>query len=139
MNLAGNGDILKLVEVTIALLDEMILVTVIVGTLTLIAVTLNIIGLGEALVIGVVILAIIAFIAYKVVEAHKAKVKVGIETYINKKAKVVEARGRSVIIMVEGELWRAEMDAEATVSPGDTVLIVSFSDGIFKVKPLRET
>lgn len=129
---------MKILEVTIALLDEIIIVTVIVGALTFMAVALNVIGLGEALVIGAVLIVVIAFITYKVVEAHKAKVKVGIETYIGKKAKVVEAAGKTAIIMVEGELWKAESETETTLSSEDTVIIVGFEEGKFIVKPLKE-
>ncbi|MFN4045803.1 MAG: NfeD family protein [Acidilobaceae archaeon] len=129
---------MKILEVTIALLDEIIIATAIVGGLTLIAVALNIIGLGEALVIGAILVAVMAFIVYKVVEAHKAKVKVGIETYIGKKAKVVEASGKSAIIMVEGELWRAENETESTLSPEETVVIVDFKEGRFLVRSFKE-
>ncbi|MDM7274903.1 MAG: NfeD family protein [Thermoprotei archaeon] len=129
---------MKILEVTIALLDEIIIVTVIVGALTFMAVALNVIGLGEALVIGAVLIVVIALITYKVVEAHKAKVKVGIETYIGKKAKVVEAAGKTAIIMVEGELWKAESETETTLSSEDTVIIVGFEEGKFIVKPLKE-
>ncbi|MEM0490969.1 MAG: NfeD family protein [Acidilobaceae archaeon] len=123
------------IEVLIGLIDELLIALALVGVLSVIAYHLNIIGLGEAIVLTIILAAILAFIAYKVLEVHRQKVRVGIEAYIGKKAKVVEVRGSKILIMVEGELWQAE--SEDKLEQGETVIIVGFINGKFKVKLLK--
>ncbi len=128
---------MKVVEVTLALLDELLAIGVLILAPAVIAYKFNIIGFEEALAIAVILLVIIAFIAYKVVEVHRREVKVGIETYIGRKATVIDVKGSKLTIMIEGELWSAEYEGEAEVKPGDGVIVVGFSEGRFKVKPIK--
>jgi membrane protein implicated in regulation of membrane protease activity len=125
---------MRLPEVTIALLDELLAIGVLVLAPTILAYKFNVIGLEEALVVAFILIAVVAFIVYKVVEVHRREVKVGIETYIGKKATVVEVKGSKLTIMVEGELWNAEYEDSAEVKPGDQVVIVRFSEGRFIVR-----
>ncbi len=127
---------MKILEVTLGLLDELAVIGALVLASTTLAYKLNVIGVEEAIVIAIILLAITAFIVYKVIEVHKKEVKVGIETYIGRKATVVESKGSKLIIMVEGELWSAECE-DGNIKPGDQVVIVGFSEGRFKVKPSR--
>jgi Membrane-bound serine protease (ClpP class) len=127
---------MRQVEITLALLDELLVVGALLIAPAVIAYTLNILGLEELLVIALFVLAILAFIIYKVVEVHRREVRVGMEAYTGKEAAVVEVRGSRLVIMVEGELWNAECDECVEVKPGDRVVVVRFHGGRFKVRPL---
>lgn len=127
---------MRVIEVTLAILDEIAIAWAIVLAPLLVAYKLNIIGFEEVLVIAIILVAIAAFVVYKVVEVHRREVKVGIETYIGKKATVVDIRNSKIIVMVEGELWNAECE-QCNLSVGDKVEIVGYGDGKFKVKPLK--
>jgi len=127
---------MRALEIAIALADEIAAVTIVVLIPMLLAYKFNVVGLEEVIAVTIILLAIAAFIIYKVVEAHRREVRVGIETYIGKKATVVDVKGSKITIMVEGELWGAECVYSAELKPGDEVVIVGFEEGRFKVKPL---
>ncbi|MDT7865874.1 MAG: NfeD family protein [Desulfurococcales archaeon] len=127
---------MKLTEITLAILDDLLVVGILLLAPVVIAYKINIVGLEEVLVIALILLAVAAFIIYKVVEVHRREVKVGIETYIGRKATVVEVSGSRLIILVEGELWNAECENCEAVKPGDRVLITGFHEGRFRVRPL---
>ncbi len=127
---------MKLTEITLAILDDLLVVGILLLAPVFVAYKINIVGLEEVLVIALILLAIAAFIIYKVVEVHRREVKVGIETYIGRKATVVEVSGSRLIILVEGELWNAECESCEAVKPGDRVLVMGFREGRFRVRPL---
>jgi membrane protein implicated in regulation of membrane protease activity len=127
---------MKLTEITLAILDDLLVVGILLLAPVFVAYKINIVGLREVLVIALVLLAVAAFIIYKVVEVHRREVKVGMETYIGRKATVVEVSGSRLIILVEGELWNAECESCEAVKPGDRVLVMGFHEGRFRVRPL---
>ena len=127
---------MKLTEITLAILDDLLVVGILLLAPVVVAYKINIVGLEEVLVIALILLAVAAFIIYKVVEVHRREVKVGMETYIGRKATVVEVSGSRLIILVEGELWNAECESCEAVKPGDRVLVMGFHEGRFRVRPL---
>ena len=78
--------------------------------------------------IAVSIGAIIAFIIYHVVRAHRRQATTGREELPGKKAVVKVALEPEGTVLHEGELWTAVLD-EGKAKPGEEVIITKF-DGM---------
>jgi len=72
--------------------------------------------------IAVFLAAFMAFLIWAVVRGQKRKVTTGKEGMIGQVAKVKTVLEPAGMVMVEGELWKAELD-EGQAQPGDEVVI----------------
>lgn len=118
--------------VIIALLDELAIALLIFIAAMVALYRLEILGLAEILILSAIISVSVAFLLVKLVRAQQERIKVGPESYIGMEAEVVEASGRRGMVMVEGELWKAESDE--SLMPGDKVVIVGRSSNLLKVR-----
>ena len=83
-----------------------------------------------------VILAISLLFYYLIMQAMHRPVITGTEEILRKTGKVLEVRGRKILVRVRGEIWNAESSDRLRV--GDTVRITSLDGLVLRVQRLDD-
>ena len=129
---------LRMSKVTplLSMMDEVLIV---ISIVTVLLMVLMVVHISEILTLEltVMIIAIILFIvliAYKVLKVYISKPKVGMESLIGRVGVVVEPLNPRGIVMINGELWRAESMVGEPIPRGAEVEVVGFEGLTLKVK-----
>lgn len=94
------------------------------------------ISLGWGLFFGIAFVefAILVAAVFLVMRYRSHKVSTGLESMIGQKAVVIEWKGQSGRVRIQGEIWKAESEKEMDLKKDEKVTVASVDDLILKVK-----
>lgn len=116
----------KYVEAVVALLDEIIVITVILYFILYLLYDKGVIGLEGIVAATAVFIAVVGILTYRVAEAQASRVKVGSEALIGLVGEVIEDLDPEGKILLEGEIWNAVSRSGETIRAGERVRVTSF-------------
>lgn len=127
----------KKLELIIALSDEVLIVVLVLFGIFYVLTYFGVVGFFEALTVGMIVVSIFLFIAYKIYSAHYKRPRVGPEAIVGRVGEVLEVKGATGVLVLDGELWKFECE-DSSVRKGDKVVVVEVSGLVVKVKPLNK-
>ncbi len=119
----------------IALLDEAIVIFLVIGGAAYLSVRLGVLSPVEAALLAAPLALAMAIAVAKAVEAAGLEPRIGREALIGREARVVEARGSTLLVELDGELWSAE-PVRGGVEPGSRVRVVGVKGIKLLVEPI---
>ena len=128
----------RILEPFIAVLDEVavILLLLVIGLSYL--VDRGYIGVQTALLSIALFLGFAVFASYKALKSHMERAKVGKESLVGAKGRVMEDLDPEGFILVEGEIWRAESIDGSKIPKGSRVIVRSVKGMRLLVEKVRE-
>jgi len=133
--LVGSGAGRRRLLVALALLDEALVILLVVGGAAYASVRLGVLSPVEAALIASPIALALALAVAKAVEAAGLEPRVGREALRGRAARVVEVRGDTLLVELEGELWRAEL-VRGEAREGGWVRVVGVRGLTLLVEPI---
>ena len=123
-------------EAILAAVDEFIVILVICVIVLFTLSTLNLLSFTLFITLCSIVVILLSIIVAVIIKAQLAKPRIGIESMIGKIGLVSEVKGDKLIVMVNGEYWRAKSDEK--LSEGDKVIIYDVNGLLLKVKRVKE-
>ncbi len=114
-------------EAVIAVIDEILVATIIIIIIIYTLYGLGILEFEDAALIAALAAAALILFTYKLVEAQVKRVEAGAEALIGMKAEAIEDLDPEGHILVEGEIWRARSISGERIPKGSIVRIVSYN------------
>ncbi len=128
----------KAFESIIALLDEIIIITIIIYIIIYYLYSKDIMSPITICETTIIYIIIVILIGYKIAQAQMKKAEVGPEALIGKTAIIVRELNPEGLIEVEGELWRAREINGDLVRVGERVKIISHKGLLLLVRRVEE-
>ena len=110
-------------EAVVALLDEILFLTIIIIIIIYLLYNYKVINLFEATIILSLYAMIASYITYKLYKVQTSSATVGPESMIGKQGIVIEPLNPEGLIEVEGELWKAVSKNGRQINPGERVRV----------------
>ncbi len=124
-------------EALIALIDEIIVITVVIIVILGMLFAYGVIDLTTVITVLAAYGIIVFSIGYKIAKTQLTKPKVGHETLIGAKGYVVEDIRGEGMVFVEGELWRARSANGSYITKGSRIEVIDVKGLILVVKKVE--
>ncbi len=122
--------------VVLAILDEAATIIIVVVGAAYLADRLGVLTPFEAAIAASPLALFLAVASAKAVTAASMKPRTGPESITGKKGRVLDASGGSIVVEIEGEIWRARVVNGGDVREGDLVIVKGVDGLTLLVEPV---